>query len=463
MPWELGTGSIAAQVPGYEVLHPAGEGSMGRVFVARQTALNNRLVALKFLSVDHDADPDERLARFRREAAIMASLSHPNVLSVYDYGEIDECPYLVLEYVEGGDLRHLMSGGRPMPIDRVIATIAPVAEALGYLHGRGILHRDLKPENILMCANHVPKVADFGIAVERSGSGELTRSGQGLGTLGYIAPEQQFRLPVDERADQYSLAAMSYEMLTGQRPLGLFKPPSYYNPRLSPAADRAILRGLQEDPDDRFPTVLEFSHALTRSLEHPRGASRRVLWASAAVAVFFASAALWIASGLGRDAGKKDAVARRQPAEDPPSAAVLTNTLPAPAIVTKPAPAIVAKPAFTHVVPASKPPSAKPDPRRDRLTAHIAQQFWAEQGKPEGEEGRAVELTNWYNAQKTVQKALEERAYQISQARKRGEAQAGTTVDELAKQEADWRQAEGELTREWLGEGASSDAGPAPR
>ncbi len=266
MPFEFETATLHQNIPGYDLLFPVGRGSMGRVFVAKQRVLG-RQVAIKFLSIDHDADPVERLARFQREAAIMAALSHQNVVPIFDFGETDDRPYLVMEYLEGGDLRRRMCQGKPMPVEQIRRVLIPIAEALQYLHSRGILHRDLKPENILMHTDGTPKVADFGIAVERSGSGELTQSGQGLGTLGYVAPEQQYRLPVDERADQYSLAAMTYEMFTGQRPLGIFKSPSHYNPEVRPATDVALMKGLQEDPGDRYPDVMSFCRAIELSLE----------------------------------------------------------------------------------------------------------------------------------------------------------------------------------------------------
>lgn len=366
MPWEHGPGVMTASIPGYELIDPAGEGGMGRVFVARQTNLN-RLVAIKFLSVDHDADPEERYARFAREAEIMASLKHPNVLAIHDFGEDDGRPYLVMEFVEGGDLRRRMPKSGPMPIASALAVLMPVAEALQYLHDRGILHRDLKPENILMQGD-IPKVADFGIAVERSGSGELTRSGQGLGTLGYVAPELQYRLPVDERADQYSLAAMSYELLTGQRPLGLFKPPSHHNPALTPEVDRVVLRGLEEEPKDRFASVSALVEALRSAVESeppapPRRRRGRVV-AFALVPLLIAAAGTAFVAYL-RSSNSQAAEPIRLAAPTWPE----------------------------HDTPVFR-----------ELTNRRAHQIWITQGSPEGAAGNAVREPNWRRAQeKTLQ------------------------------------------------------------
>jgi formylglycine-generating enzyme required for sulfatase activity len=174
-----------------------------------------------------------------------------------------------MEFAEGGDLRRLMRPGVPMPAGRVRELVEPVGRALACLHRNGILHRDLKPENVLIDRDGRPKVADFGIAVLRGGAGALTGTGIGLGTPGYIAPEQQYRLKVDERADQYSLAALCYELLTGQVPLGVPRPPSAVNPALPRGIDGVLLRALADDPDDRFPDVPAFLQALDGSFNAP--------------------------------------------------------------------------------------------------------------------------------------------------------------------------------------------------
>ncbi len=194
---EFGPAVCELAIPGYEILHPIGTGGMGQVFLARQLPLG-RPVAIKVLAIEPGHNSEERILRFRREAELMASLSHPNVLPVFQYGESDGLPYLILEYIAHGDLRRAMPEGYPMEAERVMAILRPVADALAYLHERGILHRDLKPENILMHEGIVPKVADFGVAVSLMGSNSLTKTGHRIGTLGYVAPEQHYQLEVDE-------------------------------------------------------------------------------------------------------------------------------------------------------------------------------------------------------------------------------------------------------------------------
>ena len=367
MSWEFATKTLAEDVPGFEIIRETGEGAMGRVFVARQIALD-RLVALKFLATDPDDDTGERIARFRREAAIMAALKHPNVLPVFDFGEDDGRFFLAMEYVEGGDLRKRMPVGRGMRPAETLAILIPVGEALDYLHAEGILHRDLKPENILMQGD-VPKVADFGIAVERSGSGELTRSGQGLGTLGYVAPELQYRLPVDERADQYSLAAMTYEMLTGVRPLGLFKAPSFHNPCLSQRVDQVLLRGLEESPSDRYPSVLAFVYAVRDSFdtkEAIQAKKRNRQFAGTAAMVLLLAAIVTAISWI-----------RPDPSAPP---------LPKPQMTLR---------------------SPEPSAMFQDLVKWESHRIWLSQGKPMKAEGAAVAPFNWEKATLQVRKEVD--------------------------------------------------------
>ncbi len=195
-------------IPGYELMRLLGQGGMGKVFLAQQQALK-RLVCVKVLSIPEGEDADLCRAMFAREAELLASVSHPHVLAVFDFGTTADknLPFLVTEYVEEGDLRRRMSKGHAMPTDRVRLILAQVGKALEFLHAKGIIHRDLKPENILMPTDTECKVGDFGLAVMQDKAGLLTRSLRGLGTPGYVSPEQQYGLKLDERTDQYSLAA----------------------------------------------------------------------------------------------------------------------------------------------------------------------------------------------------------------------------------------------------------------
>ena len=174
-------------VPGYEITRLIGLGGMGEVYLARQVVLN-RPVAIKFLTRTAGDPPDEYEVRFRREAELMARISHPNVVTIFDFGTGEGRPYLVMEYVEDGDLRSRMVPDVPMKVGEIRAIMQPVIRAVEYLHRQGIIHRDMKPENILMHHEETPKVTDFGIAVLDFAVGSLTRTGRALGTPGYVAP-----------------------------------------------------------------------------------------------------------------------------------------------------------------------------------------------------------------------------------------------------------------------------------
>ncbi len=321
-------------IPGFEMVRELGHGGMGVVYLARQLSLN-RPVAIKVLPPLPRVEAAARASRFRQEAELMARVLHPNIVSIYDFGIADGRPYLVMEFVEGGDLRRQIVPDRPMDPARARALIAPIARALGFLHRNGILHRDLKPANVLMSGGRTPKVADFGIAV-MGGAGDPTQPGLGPGTPGYVAPEQQYGLKVDERCDQYSLAAVAYELLTGRKPLGPFAPPSRHNTKLSRSVDEAIVRALREDHDERFATVEEFAEALDHGLaaSHARSGGRR--WAWAAVPVV---ALIVIGLGFLKHLERVRAVPQPPPAIAP---ALLPPVIPDAAPPIAPAPPVVA-------------------------------------------------------------------------------------------------------------------------
>ncbi len=402
----------------YEVLHWIGRGGMGEVFVARQVKLD-RLVAIKFLLEEEGSDALKDLARFRREAELMAKVSHPNVLSIFDFGDLDGRPYLVMEYVERGDLRRQMIAGQRLSQQKVRSVVMPVGEALAYLHRNGIIHRDLKPENILLHDGDNPRVSDFGIAVLRAGSGAMTGTRHGLGTLGYVAPEQQYGLKVDERADQYSLGALAYEMLTGQLPLGVFKPPSVHNPQLSPALDTAICRALEENPKSRYATIREFTTALDRALApesiHSLSTRQRRLFWTALILLIVAL------SGYGFVAGRsseKGPLPRSTPAISEP---VHVDSSEAPglpeetSLILEELKRLRSREIWKrHGAPkgvAANKASQDADwfAAADEIkkeVSDLAYQLWKKQGMPRGEKGKAVELTNWKEAQKLLYKKL---------------------------------------------------------
>jgi serine/threonine-protein kinase len=188
-----------------------GRGGMSEVWAATDTELGRR-VALKLLA------PDADTARFEREARAVASLGHPNITQLYDYGEEDGRPYMVLEYLPGGTLEERLSEGRPLADRDTLAISSELAAGLAHAHSRDVVHRDLKPANVLFDEEGRAKLADFGIARMAAGEGTLTEAGTVLGTAAYISPEQAAGSPASAASDVYSFGVMLYRMLTGRLP-----------------------------------------------------------------------------------------------------------------------------------------------------------------------------------------------------------------------------------------------------
>lgn len=232
---------------------------MGTVWLARQKSLG-RFVAVKLLRPFPGREESER---FERESRLLASLRHPNIVFVLDCGETDGRHWIAMEHVEGLSLADVLKDNGRYSLAEALALLEPVCDALKEMHKVGIVHRDLKPGNILLESDGRPKLTDFGLAVVINDSGDLTRSDVAVGTIDYMAPEQRHRLPVDERADQFALAVITYEMLTGRRPLGAFESPSQLDESLNPEVDRVLLQGLARDPDERFQTINHFLSALS--------------------------------------------------------------------------------------------------------------------------------------------------------------------------------------------------------
>ena len=190
-----------------------GRGGMSEVYCAQDQELGRR-VALKLLA------PDADTARFEREARAVASLAHPNVVQLYDYGEDNGRPYMVLEYVPGGTLEERLQAakGKPLPDDEARLIAAGIAAGLAHAHARGVVHRDLKPANVLFDDEGRPKLADFGIARMAAGEGTLTEAGTVLGTAAYISPEQAAGEPASTASDVYSFGVILYRLITGRLP-----------------------------------------------------------------------------------------------------------------------------------------------------------------------------------------------------------------------------------------------------
>src|SRR6478672_453771 len=184
---------------------------MSEVWRAEDLELG-RDVAIKLLA------PEADTARFEREARAVASLAHPNVMQLYDYGESDGRPYMVLEYVPGGTLEDRLRDGGPLPDDETYEIAVGIASGLAHAHARGVVHRDLKPANVLFDEEGRPKIADFGIARLAAGEGTLTEAGTLLGTAAYISPEQASGEPAGAASDVYSFGVMLYRMLAGRLP-----------------------------------------------------------------------------------------------------------------------------------------------------------------------------------------------------------------------------------------------------
>ncbi len=246
--------AVAAAFPQFEILGLVGLGGMGVVYKVRQPKLD-RIVALKLLPSSLSADP-AFAERFHREARFLARLSHPQIVSVYDFGESGGFCYLLMEFVDGVNLRQAMRAGRFTPA-QALAIIPDICAALQYAHDQGVLHRDIKPENILLDAQGRVKIADFGIAKLVGDPGDprtdltLTQSGARLGTPHYMAPEQiEKPADVDHRADIYSLGVVFYELLTGELPLGRFAVPSAKTP-LDTRVDEIVMRALAKERELR--------------------------------------------------------------------------------------------------------------------------------------------------------------------------------------------------------------------
>lgn len=252
-------------LPGHTVLSRLGRGGMATVWLAREDALS-RLVAVKV--IDHRLDDDRQLrVRFEREARTAASLSHPSIVPVYQYGLLDDGrPYMTMAFLEGGSLRDRLQRHGPCSIEEALAIVRRVAGALQAAHARNVIHRDLKPDNVMFQGENA-LLMDFGIAKVMDASTNLTGTGVNPGTVRYFSPEQALGRPLDQRSDLYALGVMMFEMLTGSTPLEADSSASYlYSIAFeAPAALPAPLRGLQplldlllaKDPADRLGSASE--------------------------------------------------------------------------------------------------------------------------------------------------------------------------------------------------------------
>jgi serine/threonine protein kinase len=262
----------------YDLRKLIGSGGMGEVYLAHDRLLE-RDVALKVLK-NWYADDEQFVERFEREARSAASLSHPNIVSVFDRGEAeDHSYYIVMEHVPGGDLKeHILKEG-PLQADEAVVMALQMARALSHAHECGVIHRDVKPQNVLLTGTGEAKVADFGIARAVAAS-TVTKTGFIVGTPHYISPEQALGHPATPKSDLYSLGVVLYEMLTGEVPhdaetpvgtvtkhiSGHLRPPLEVNPEVPEKLDAVVVRLLARDPEDRYPDVAGLIEDLERML-----------------------------------------------------------------------------------------------------------------------------------------------------------------------------------------------------
>jgi serine/threonine-protein kinase len=272
------------QIGRYRILGELGRGAMGVVYRAKDPALD-REVALKTINLADDAE--ERVAyekRFFQEAKAAGKLTHPHIVTTYDFGEEEGVAYMAMELLDGTELRERLREGA-LPAAEAVDIARQVADALAFAHERGVVHRDVKPGNIMLLARGQAKIMDFGIARMRTTADFKTSTGMVLGTPKYMSPEQIGGLPVDNRSDIFSLGIVLYEMLTGVR---LFagddvtqithnvqstepEPPTRLNPELPAMLDFIVARALKKDPALRYPDAYELSADLGTCLAELRG------------------------------------------------------------------------------------------------------------------------------------------------------------------------------------------------
>lgn len=333
---------------GYTILQRLGAGAMGEVYLVEHPRLPRR-DALKVLAQEVSTDPTYR-ERFNREAQNAATLSHPHIVAVYDRGEHEDQLWISMAYVEGTDASRLLAERyrKGMPPDEVVRIVTAVADALDYAHQRQLLHRDVKPANILLAeldsGGWRALLADFGIARRVDDSTSLTQTNMAVGTVAYAAPEQLMGLELDGRADQYSLAATAFELLTGTH-LYLDRNPAVVISQHVSApppeiADRkpelsglgpVLSKALAKSPDDRYATCMDFANALAghydddatldavavarRPGKEPKSRKRLLVIASAILAVLLIAGAAAAVVLTGRH--QKEAAPQPSPAAPP--------------------------------------------------------------------------------------------------------------------------------------------------
>lgn len=258
----------------YEIRRELGRGAMGIVYEGFDPYIE-RIVALKTVqkSIIDNTELEEAFSRFRREAQAAGRLTHPNIVSVYEYGEDNDIAFIAMEFVTGKELKSFFDRGEKFSIKDSVNIMSQLLQALDYSHSHNVVHRDIKPANIVINGDSQVKVVDFGIA--RIESSELTQAGTVLGTPTYMSPEQFMGVGVDGRSDLYSAGVILYQFLTGERPFTgnittiMHKvmnqapvPPHTINPDVPKALEDVALKAMAKKPEERFQTAAEFIKAL---------------------------------------------------------------------------------------------------------------------------------------------------------------------------------------------------------
>ena len=259
----------------YELIRRLGSGSMGDVYEAHDPKIDRR-VAIKILRpdlIERSAGQGRWTERFLQEARAAGRLLHPNIITLYDYGDDEGVPFFAMEFVEGENLSVLLKRNGPLPVSDALTVATQILEALEFAHSRGVVHRDVKPSNIMLMKSRFTKIADFGIAhLETS---DLTTVGDVLGTPSYMAPEQLAGKPIDNRTDLFGVGAVLFEILCGEKPFGKTLTESWrnmehrgpadicvLNPEVTPALKAAIETALAVDPNQRFASAAVFARAI---------------------------------------------------------------------------------------------------------------------------------------------------------------------------------------------------------